>query len=160
MLVGELSDLYANRVKYLMPLRTLDHCSIRTLRLRESRDFYVDVLGMKEGERPNFPFPGHWLYLDRHPVIHLVGVDSDDPSGLVGYLGGDIDTDALDGSAALDHIAFRATCAPTTIEQLEKHNVPYRERHVPGMDLYQLFVEDPNGVTIELNYFDSDQSHE
>ena len=44
-----------------MPIRTLDHCSIRTVKIDESRRFYVDMLGMDEGDRPDFPFPGHWL---------------------------------------------------------------------------------------------------
>jgi hypothetical protein len=30
--------------------------------------------------------------------------------------------------------------------------VPYRERTVPGLGLHQLFIEDPSGITIELNY--------
>ena len=94
-----------------MPLRILDHCSIRTVKLKESRDFFVHALGMDEGERPDFPFPGHWLYVDGHAVVHLVGVDPDDSSGLVGYLGGDIDSETLDGSGSFDHIAFRATDA-------------------------------------------------
>ena len=140
-----------------MPLDTLDHCSIRTVKLNETRAFYVDVLGMADGDRPDFPFPGNWLYVDGHPVVHLVGVDPDDPSGLVEYLGGGIDPKALDGNGSFDHIAFRATDAPGLIERLKKINVPYRERQVPNMDLYQLFLEDPNGITVELNYFRSEQ---
>ena len=140
-----------------MPLSTLDHCSIRTVRLEESRQFYVDVLGMTEGERPDFPFPGHWLYVDGLTVVHLVGVDPDDPSGLIDYLGGDLDPDSLEGSGSLDHIAFRATDSRSQIKRFEEHGVSYRERQVPNMDLYQLFVEDPNGVTLELNFFDSEQ---
>lgn len=140
-----------------MPLRTLDHCSIRTLKLEESRDFYVNVLGMYEGDRPAFPFPGHWLYVDGRPVIHLVGIDPDDPSGLMGYLGGDIDPESLVGSAAFDHIAFRATDSPELIERVKKYDIHYRERLVPNMDLHQIFVEDPNGITVELNYFASEQ---
>jgi len=140
-----------------MPLRTLDHCSIRTVKLEESRDFYMDALGMDDGARPDFPFPGYWLYVDGHAVVHLVGVDPDDSSGLEDYLGGDIDPGALDGSGSFDHIAFRATDAPALIERLKANNIPYRERQVPNMDVYQLFVEDPNGITVELNYFDSEQ---
>ena len=140
-----------------MALRTLDHCSIRTLDLPASRAFYADVLGLVEGDRPDFPFPGAWLYLDGRAVIHLVGVDPDDPSGLEEYLGGDVDPDALGDGGSLDHVAFRATDAPAMIGRLEGNDVPYRERQVPNMDLKQIFVEDPNGITIELNYFDSDQ---
>ena len=140
-----------------MAVRTLDHCSIRTLRLEASRAFYVDVLGMEEGDRPDFPFPGAWLYLEGRAVIHLVGVDTDDLSGLVNYLGGEVDPDTLEGGGSLDHLAFCATDATAMLERLKRNAVPYRERQVPNMDLSQIFLEDPNGITIELNYFGSDQ---
>lgn len=140
-----------------MPLGTLDHCSIRTVKLEESRAFYLNVLGMNVGARPNFPFPGYWLYVNGQAVVHLVGVDADDPSGLIEYLGGEIDLAAIDGSGSFDHIAFRATGAPSMIKRLADNEVAYRERQVPDMALYQLFVEDPNGITIELNYFDTEQ---
>lgn len=140
-----------------MPVRTLDHCSIRTVKLEASREFYVDVLGMDVGDRPDFPFPGVWLYVNGRTVVHLVGVDPNDPSGLMEYLGGEIDPAALDGSGSFDHIAFRATDAPRQIERLMKNNIAYRERQVPNMDLYQLFVDDPNGITVELNYFAAEQ---
>lgn len=136
-----------------MSLSLLDHCSIRTVKLDETRDFYVDVLGMTDGNRPNFDFPGNWLYLDGKAVVHLVGVDKDDPSGLEAYLGGSIDPDTLHGSGAFDHLAFRGSDAGAMIERLEAKGVPFRERQVPNMDLFQLFVEDPNGITVELNYF-------
>ena len=140
-----------------MPLRTLDHCSIRTLKLEESREFYEDVLGMDIGPRPNLPFPGFWLYVDGRTVIHLLGIDPADPSGLLEYLGGDIDPQSLDGSGSFDHIAFCATNAPAMIRRLKDRDVPYRERQVPDMDLYQIFVKDPNGITVEINYFETDQ---
>lgn len=138
-----------------MAIQTLDHCSIRTLDLKASRVFYVDVLGMKEGDRPDFPFPGAWLYLEARTVIHLIGIDPDDSSGLVEYLGRDVNPDTLSGGGSLDHIAFCATDAPDMIRRLKRNDVPYRERQVPNMDLSQIFVEDPNGITIELNYFGS-----
>ena len=28
---------------------------------------------------------------------------------------------------------------------------------MPDMDLFQVFVEDPNGITVELNYWAEDQ---
>ena len=45
-----------------MPLSSLDHCSIRTVRLEESRKFYVDVLGMTEGERLALTLYGEIIY--------------------------------------------------------------------------------------------------
>lgn len=140
-----------------MALSTLDHCSIRTVRLDETRDFYVDVLGMTDGARPDFDFPGNWLYIGGRPVVHLVGIDPDDPSGLIEYLGGDIDPASLDGSGAFDHLAFRAGDPDAVIARLRAKGCPFREREVPGMDLFQVFVEDPNGITVEINFWGADR---
>ena len=140
-----------------MSLSSLDHCSIRTVKLDTTRDFYVDILGMEDGDRPEFPFPGAWLYVDGVAVLHLVGVDPDDLSGLQQYLGGATDAESLTGSGAFDHIAFCAKDADTLIARLKDKGYPFRERQVPSMDLFQVFVDDPNGVTVELNYWAEDQ---
>ena len=136
-----------------MSLSSLDHCSIRTTNLDQTRDFYVDVLGMIDGDRPDFPFPGSWLYVDGRAVLHLVGIDPDDCSGLEEYLGA-VDLAELNGSGAVDHLAFRADQPAELQSRLDRLGVDYRERNVPTMDLFQIFLEDPNGITIELNYFD------
>lgn len=135
-----------------MSLGGLDHYAIRTLKLKETRDFYVDVLGMEDGERPDFPFPGHWLYVDGRALVHLVGIDPNDPSGLEEYLGA-IDAEKLDGSGAVDHLAFRADDAKALIERVKRFELPYRDREVPGLSLFQVFLEDPNDITVELNYY-------
>ncbi len=138
-----------------MALTSLDHCSIRTAKLDETRDFYVDVLGLEDGDRPDFPFPGNWLYADGVAVVHLVGIDPDDPSGLEDYLGA-VPLEELQGSGAVDHIAFRAGDAIALIAKLRGMGVDFRERLIANMDLFQLFLEDPNGITVELNYFGED----
>ena len=38
------------------------------------------------------------------------------------------------------------------LARLRKKNVAYRERAVPDLGLHQLFLDDPSGVVIELNY--------
>ena len=138
-----------------MPVETLAHFSIRTTTLRASCEFYCRVLGFREGFRPDFPFPGAWLYLagdePDDAVIHLIGIDGADPSGLANYLG-DRPQSGLHGGAAVDHLAFAATDLRGMRERLGTMGVPFRERTVPGLRLHQLFVEDPSGVTIELNY--------
>ena len=141
-----------------MLISSLDHCAIRTTKLQETRDFFVDILGLEDGERPDFPFPGAWLYTDSTAVIHLIGVDPDDPSGLQRYVGGEISTEALQGSGAFDHIAFRANDPSVLTERLKQTDYEYRERQVPNMNLFQIFVEDPNGITIELNYWGENES--
>ena len=61
------------------------------------------------------------------------------------------------GSGAFDHIAFRAKDAESLISRLKAKGYPFRERKVPDMDLFQVFVEDPNGITVELNYWAAEQ---
>ena len=41
-----------------MPIHKLAHFSVRTGALDASRRFYCNVLGLREGFRPPFDFPG------------------------------------------------------------------------------------------------------
>jgi catechol 2,3-dioxygenase-like lactoylglutathione lyase family enzyme len=138
-----------------MPLQRLAHFSVRTANLDASRAFYTSILGFTEGFRPAFDFPGAWLYRGGDEadfgVVHLIGIDLNDPQGLVDYLG-DKDVASLQGSAAVDHVAFLATDLPDMHRRLRAAALSFRERTVPGLGLHQVFVEDPSGITIELNY--------
>ena len=136
-----------------MALESLDHCSIRTAKLKETCEFFVNILGLKVGYRPDLKFPGEHLYLENKAVIHLIGIDENDTSGLLEELGGITDPDKLEGSGAFDHIAFRAKNYKNFLKILDKNKIPYFKRKVPGMNLNQIFLKDPNGITIELNYF-------
>jgi catechol 2,3-dioxygenase-like lactoylglutathione lyase family enzyme len=139
-----------------MPIGKLDHFSIRTLDIEASRRFYTEVMCFQPGFRPPFKFPGLWLYNGpQYPettgVVHIIGIDPDDPQGLKDYLG-DRAPDTLSGTGTVDHMAFAATELGEMRARLEKHGVAYRERTVPSLNLHQVFFEDPSGVTIELNY--------
>lgn len=135
-----------------MSVSGLDHYAIRTLKLSATRDFYVEAMGMEDGERPDFPFPGHWLYLGGQALVHLIGIDPDDTSGLERHLG-HTDPATLNGSGAVDHLAFRGNDAVEQMARLKARGIAYRENRVPGMDLFQIFIEDPNEITVELNFF-------
>ncbi len=135
-----------------MAIDRLDHYSIRTTRLAETERFYVDVMGLEVGPRPAFPFPGVWLYRDGVAVVHVVGIDPNDPAGLVAYLG-DKGMDGLaDGTGSIDHVAFLCSGLEAMRAHFTAAGVGFRERAVPNMALHQIFLDDPNGVTIELNY--------
>ena len=136
-----------------MLLDRIDHFSIRTLKLEETRMFYENAMGMEVGDRSPLPFPGYWLYLGDHAVIHLIGIDENNPEGLNEYLG-EVNVTELSGGGAVDHLAFRASGSKDLIDRLKILKVPYRERMVEEMNLFQLFVEDPNNITLELNYWD------
>ncbi len=139
-----------------MPIGKLDHFSIRTLDVEASRNFYTKVMGFTVGFRPPFKFPGLWLYNGpQYPettgVVHIIGIDLNDPAGLKEYLG-DKDLDTLNGTGTVDHMAFAATGLPDMLSRLKAHGIEYRERTVPSLNLHQVFFEDPSSVTIELNY--------
>lgn len=134
-----------------MSLLELHHISIRTHDLEATRDFFVEILGMTEGDRPPFQFPGYWLYVGGQPVVHLIGIDREDNSGLTNYLGSKRGA-VEDGTGAFDHVAFNINAPETLIARLKARGIAYRERQVPDTNLLQIFVEDPNGILVELNY--------
>ena len=134
----------------------LNHVSIRTFDVPASERFYGELLGLVTGPRPPFPFPGAWLYAGdtqqwANACVHIVGIDRSDPEGLKRYLG-DRDISALNDSGVVDHIAFFATGLAEMLRRLRESGVALRERTVPLLNLHQVFVTDPNGVVVELNY--------
>lgn len=124
----------------------LDHFTLRTSRLEQTVEFFTRVIGLSDGPRPAFRFPGRWLYVGAHPVLHLVAVTADDRQ-LHAYLG---EQEGADGSGCVDHISLRGTHLAETQQHLLSLGQTFRERIVPQIGEHQLFLEDPNGVTIEL----------
>ena len=113
-------------------------------------------MGFTAGFRPPFDFPGLWLYNGaQYPatpgVVHIIGIDQDNPQGLKDYLG-DRDRASLAGTGTVDHMAFTATGLADMRARLSRNNVAFRERTVPSLGIHQVFFEDPSGVTLELNY--------
>jgi catechol 2,3-dioxygenase-like lactoylglutathione lyase family enzyme len=53
-----------------MALERIDHYLLQTTDLAATRDWYVKVLGMREGPHPDFKFPVVWLYLGDKDAIH------------------------------------------------------------------------------------------
>ena len=125
----------------------LDHFTLRTRKPAETVRFYTDVLGVKEGWRPPFRFPGHWLYQGEIPIVHIITI-TDNENEVRGYVG-ERENDGP-GSGSVDHIAFRCQGLAETQERLLGFGVKFRERVVPNLEQHQLFIEDPNGVHIEL----------
>lgn len=121
-----------------MPVTALDHYTINVLDLDATVRFYEDVMGFENGKRPPFKFPGAWLYCNGHPVVHLIGDAA--PAGA--------------GTGAVDHIAFRGHGIAAWTRRLEERGIGFRQRAIPGQGIRQVFVEDPNGITIEINFPD------
>jgi catechol 2,3-dioxygenase-like lactoylglutathione lyase family enzyme len=126
-----------------MGLQGLNHYTLRPVDLEATKDFYEKVLGLELGYRPPLTFPGYWLYCGDNPTVHLIG-DRQGEEGLperkIGHTG------------LVDHIAFSCTGLAAMRAHLDKHNVAYTARVIPRDRQTQIFLHDPNGVAVELNY--------
>src|SRR5262249_12316119 len=119
-----------------MRISGLLHFNIRctTADLPVIEEFYIDILDMKPGYRPNFGFPGSWLYLGYEPLIHISARFSE----------GSIEKHA-NHTGSVDHIAFKCTGADQFRDRLIRNNVQFQHRSIENAG-YQIFVMDPVGT--------------
>jgi catechol 2,3-dioxygenase-like lactoylglutathione lyase family enzyme len=134
-----------------MPLSYIEHYLVAADDLEATRDWYRDVLGMEEGPHPDFGFPVYWMYLGGRDIVHIGPSARHAGEIQKKYLGRTSQASGA-GTGALDHIAFRAQGLRATIEHLRERGVSFSERRANGQALYQLFLYDPNGIKIELNF--------
>lgn len=146
-----------------MDIKRVDHYSIRTRDLERSQRFYTEVIGLKAGPRPPFDFPGYWLYSGEPPrdlqnparnygLVHLMGWNPDKPGTLDAYVGARPGAVLESGTGSLDHVAFAATGREAMLSRCREHGIEFIERSVPLLGLIQVFIKDPDGVTLELNF--------
>ena len=128
-----------------MQIGTLDHVNVRTTQLDVMVDWYERVLDMRKGDRPNFPFPGAWMYAGDHPVVHLVGIDGDPATG-------------SETALKLEHFAFSATGRGTFEAKLKDLGEPYRIGRVEDFGITQFNVWDPDGNHIHVDFEDGDKA--
>jgi catechol 2,3-dioxygenase-like lactoylglutathione lyase family enzyme len=120
-----------------MPALSLDHWNVYCKDLKATVKFYERYIGLKNGDRPPFNFPGAWLYAGEKPILHLIS-----ESGRKDH-----------GSGVIDHVAINCDNIRGCIDTLKKDKVAYEVRKVPARPLQQVFVHDPDGVMIELNFW-------
>jgi catechol 2,3-dioxygenase-like lactoylglutathione lyase family enzyme len=133
-----------------MPLSHIEHFLLQTSDMEATREWYTKVLGMRVGPNPDFKFPVFWLYLGDKDVVHVTEGGAKVSENRRKYVGQE--SQATHGSGAIDHIAFRATGLREMIAHLRSLKVDFKQRQVDDQGLYQLFMFDPNGVKVELNY--------
>ena len=133
-----------------MTITSLNHINIRTDLMEETKDFYVDIVGLTIGFRPDFDDHGYWLYAGDMAVIHLVG-KGNPTDDFVGNSGA---AQPNTGSGAVDHLAFAydAEDYDKTCAAIEAHGFAFKSQTVPDLGLRQLFIKDPDAVVVELNF--------
>lgn len=127
----------------------LDHYFVRVNDLERSRRFYCEVLGFAEMPRPDFPFPGYWLGVDGGIQVHMGPrgtADAQHPC----Y--GKTERSATHDTGVIDHIAFVASEPESFARRFDAIGLEARVRYVPQIRLLQIFVSDPDGLSIELNF--------
>lgn len=124
-----------------MPIHELNHYNLRASRemLDRIRDWYRDTLGLEDGARPPFNNFGYWLYAGGRPILHLseAGREERHPAP---------------GAGTFDHVAFTCTDIATMRARLDSLGIAYRTADVPLTRQRQLFLSDPAGNGVELNF--------
>lgn len=115
----------------------LDHVNVRCSDLEATKAFFETVVGLSDGWRPDFPFPGYWLYSGDQAVVHLVEMK----------LSGE-----RAGKGTMDHFAFRGGDYETQKKAIADAGLKVRQNDVPDLNMRQLFVTGPDDVVVELQF--------
>ena len=102
------------------------------------RDFYCDVVGLSEGFRPAFERFGFWLYIGDKDVLHLITPKDGDARS--------------SQKSSFDHVAFKTSDYEGVLKKLKALNISFEEKSIPGMAAHQIFLRDPVGNRVELNF--------
>lgn len=122
-----------------MSIRKLDHVNIRTARMDLMIEWYGRVLGLQQGDRPNFRFPGAWLYAGDTAVIHLVASDGEPGCG-------------AEGELKLEHFALSGTGREAFESKLDTMGLSYRRSHIEEIDLVAYHLSDPDGNHLHVDF--------
>ena len=119
----------------------LDHINISSPYelLVETKDFYCNVLGLVEGYRPEFQKRGFWLYAGDQALIHLFESESHTATDNRGYL---------------DHVAFSHKDIDAFVQALRSSKVIFNTSYISSLNLTQVFLYDPAGIKLEVNFYD------
>jgi len=119
-----------------MAVTEMNHFTVLTDDLDRTRAFYVGLLGLSDGPRPPLGFPGAWLYAGERPVLHVIA-------------GRELPAERR---GVLDHMAFSARGLTDVTARLDAAGIPYDLKRQAESRVWQLFVFDPNGARVELDF--------
>ena len=119
-----------------MSIEGMNHFTILTADVEATVEFYREVIGLEAGPRPNFDFPGAWLYAAGSPILHVIGGRP---------------REALK-PGVIDHMAFSARGLPSVLATLRARSIEHDCRRQTGSGVWQVFFFDPNGARVELDF--------
>ena len=115
----------------------MNHFTIVAEDERKTLDFYVGLLGLTVGRRPELGFPGAWLYAGGPQAVLHMYFERPMPETRTGVI---------------DHLAFSATGLKAVKARFDAAGIAYDLRRQPGAGTWQLFSTDPNGAKVELDF--------
>ncbi|QOJ22821.1 MAG: VOC family protein [Gammaproteobacteria bacterium] len=119
-----------------MAIEGMNHFTVLSNDLERSKNFYIEVLGLTEGYRPPFAFPGAWLYTGNQAILHIMAGKPMPPNP----------------AGVIDHMAFTANNLQATVDTLKRHGIQYDLHRLQGLEIWQLFCHDPDGAKVELDF--------
>ena len=119
-----------------MAITGMNHFTVLTDDVPRTVAFYRDLLGLHDGERPDLGFPGAWLYTGDNAVLHVIGGRS---------------RESLK-PGVIDHMAFSAADLRATLDRINAAGLESVCRRQIGTGIWQVFVYDPNGARVELDF--------
>ena len=115
----------------------MNHFTIVAEDERKTLDFYVGLLGLNVGHRPDLGFPGAWLYAGGTQAVLHMYFERPMPATRTGVI---------------DHLAFSATGLKAVKARFDEAGIAYDLRRQAGAGTWQLFSVDPNGAKVELDF--------
>jgi catechol 2,3-dioxygenase-like lactoylglutathione lyase family enzyme len=115
----------------------MNHFTVIAEDEKKTLDFYVGLLGLTVGHRPDLGFPGAWLYAGGPQAVLHMYFDRPVPAQRAGVI---------------DHMAFTAQGLKDVKARFDKSGTKYDLRQQVGAGTWQLFCYDPNGAKVELDF--------
>ncbi len=107
--------------------------------LDREKEFFCEVLGLREGDRPSFSSRGYWLYADNKAIVHLSESESHFDNEKQGFF---------------DHVAFQTSNLVKFIQILKARKIDHSIVYLAEIEMTQVFCNAPSGTGIEVNFLD------
>jgi glyoxylase I family protein len=127
-------------VATVIAIESLHHVAVCVTDIDRAKQFYSEVLGLKELPRPPFDFGGAWYALGDAQELHLIV----HPPTLT--MRRTTEIDVRDG-----HLAIRVGSYQQTLDHLRRLGIACVDRPRNLTPWPQIYVTDPDGNVIELN---------
>ena len=132
-----------------MFVQKLDHVNFRVKDPEATIAFLQDVLMMGRHDVMK-----SWLLdNDGNPVIHVGNIEGPYPSDGFRPFDGDVE------GGPVHHVALNCLDYDAVLARLVERGLEHCSNHIPQVALRQLFVPEPGGVLLELNFFENGESY-